>query len=246
MLRLPGQLLGRLLGQILDRGLARCLLCRCGSDVSAGICNPCRQDLPALSHRCLRCALPLPPPRPNSADNGADSECPRCLQQPPAHASADACWYYAYPVAQLIQRFKYQRDMAAGRTLAELAAVQLQPRHERPDLLVPLPLHWRRQFSRGYNQAQLIAAILGHHWEIPVSTSILRKTTRTGSQQQLKRDERLKNLSRSFHASAKVSGLHIGLVDDVITTGATLEAASQTLLNAGAAKVSAYALARTP
>ncbi|QKX16385.1 ComF family protein [Microbulbifer sp. YPW1] len=232
------RLLGQLLERSIDRQLAVCVLCRSGGDIDAGICAPCRRDLPALGHACASCALPLP--------NPADRHCPRCLQKPPPQFSSRTCWYYAYPVAQLIQRFKYQRDLAAGRTLAELAAQQLDPGSERPDLLVAVPLHWRKQLSRGYNQAQLIAETLGHHWRTPVDNRALRKVTATGNQQELRRSERLKNLSDSFNATPAVSGLHIGLVDDVITTGATVEVAARALCSAGAIRVSVYALARTP
>ncbi|WP_078085247.1 ComF family protein [Microbulbifer mangrovi] len=232
------RLLGQLLERSIDRHLAVCILCRSGAEIEYGICAPCRRDLPALGHACASCALPLP--------NTTDHHCPRCLRKPPPQSSCHTCWYYAYPVAQLIQRFKYQRDLAAGRTLAELAARQLHPGPERPDLLVPVPLHWRKQLSRGYNQAQLIADTLGHSWRIPVDNRALRKITPTGSQQELRRSERLKNLSNSFACDPHVNGLHIGLVDDVITTGATLEVACRALLAAGAIRVSAYALARTP
>ncbi|WP_226664547.1 ComF family protein [Microbulbifer aggregans] len=225
----------------LQRRLTRCLLCNAAEADACGTCAPCRHELPHLGQACQQCALPLA--------TATDTLCPRCLRQPPSNSSCHACWYYAYPVAQLIQRFKYRADLTAGRTLAEVAAQQLAPavsRDNRPDLLVPMPLHWRRQLARGYNQAQLIADIWGRRWQIPVNNRLLRKAVFTGSQQQLKREERLKNLSRSFAASNAVKGRHIGLVDDVITTGASLEAASATLLTAGARLVSTYALARTP
>ncbi|WP_105102359.1 ComF family protein [Microbulbifer pacificus] len=231
----------RLFRQLLERSLSRCLLCGSGDQVHAGICAPCQRDLPIIHHACDQCALPL--------ENISDRTCPQCLQYPPPQSRSRASWNYAYPVAQLIQRFKYRRDFAAGRTLAELTAETIgrQLRAEAPpDLLVPVPLHWRKQLSRGYNQAQLIADILGRHWQIPVDHRTLRKVAHTGSQQQLRRSQRLKNLARSFAASSRVAGLHIGLVDDVITTGATVEAAAQSLLRAGASQVSVYALARTP
>lgn len=230
----------RIFGQLLDRQLARCLLCGSGERVTNGICTPCCHDLPALGHSCHGCALPLP--------NNDDHLCATCQQQPPPQSQSRACWYYAYPVAQLIQRFKYQRDLAAGRTLAELAASTLQPLSSQgPDLLVPVPMHWRKHFARGYNQAQLIANTLGAQWHIPVEPRALRKVTPTDSQQKLRRSQRKRNLARSFTSNAEVvAGLHIGLVDDVVTTGATLEAAAQALLDAGALQVSAIALARTP
>ena len=230
----------RLVSQILSRQLTRCLLCH-GRAENAGLCAACRDELPTLVQACQRCALPLPP---------AAATCARCLQRPPAFTCARAAWHYAFPVAQLLQRFKYQRDLAAGRTLAQLAAVQLAPllaaQESRPDLLLPVPLHWRRYWQRGFNQAQLIAAEFGRQWELPVHPGLLRKRSASAAQQQLGRAQRLRNLQQSFFLRRPLPGLHVGLVDDVITTGATLEAASRTLLDAGASRVSAFALARTP
>ncbi|WP_244506284.1 ComF family protein [Microbulbifer marinus] len=216
--------------------LAHCLLCG-GRAAGSGLCAPCTAELPYLRDACTSCALPLQP--------GASS-CPRCLQQPPSFSRASAAWHYAFPIAPLVQRFKYRGDLAAGHSLARLAAPAIEPRDARPDLLVPVPLHWRRYWSRGYNQAQLVAAEFGRQWQLPVRTRLLRKHSATDTQLQLKRAQRLRNLSQSFAVTGAVAGLHIGLVDDVITTGATLEAAARTLLDAGATRVSAYALARTP
>ncbi|MCW8126140.1 ComF family protein [Microbulbifer halophilus] len=227
----------RQFSQFLSRSLVRCLLCGDSCPHRSGLCSGCRAELPLLHSACERCALPLPE---------ADRTCPRCLQQPPSFAGARAAWHYAFPVGQLIQRFKYRGDLAAGHSLAQLAANRLAPR-TKPDLLVPIPLHWRKfLFGRGFNQAHQIAEEFGRRWGIPVHPRLLRKVTAGETQQQLKRARRLHNLSRSFAIRGDVDGLHIGLVDDVITTGATLEAASRVLLQAGAEKVSACALARVP
>ncbi|WP_346838642.1 ComF family protein [Microbulbifer sp. SAOS-129_SWC] len=225
------------IGRYLSQRIARCLLCgdTCGHD--SGLCQPCQRELPQLGDACQRCALPLPP---------AAHTCPGCLQHPPAFASARAAWHYAFPVGQLIQRFKYRGDLAAGFSLARLAAPRLLPPDDAPDLLLPLPLHWRRYWQRGFNQAQVIAAELSRQWHIPLAPRLLRKTSAGHRQQQLNRAQRLRNLEHSFTVRGPVAGMHIGLVDDVITTGATLEAASRALLAAGAARISAYALARTP
>lgn len=227
----------RPISQFLSRQLTRCLLCH-GRAERAGLCDSCTEELPTLGQACRRCALPLPP---------AAETCPQCLQRPPAFACARAAWHYAFPVAQLLQRFKYQGDLAAGRTLAQLAAGQLTPPgDDRPQLLLPVPLHWRRYWQRGFNQAQLLAAEFGRKWALPVHPGLLRKHSASNPQQQLGRAQRLRNLQDSFYLRRPLSGLHVGLVDDVITTGATLEAAARTLLDAGASRVSAFALARTP
>ena len=221
----------------LSHRLTRCLLCGAACGHPSGICDGCQTDLPALRHACDLCALPLP---------AGANRCPRCLRQPPVFTSALAAWHYAFPVGQLIHSFKYRGDRVAGRALARLAAERLAPTAEPPDLLVPIPLHWWRYWRRGFNQAQLIADIFGHQWGIPVAPRLLRRVRAGEAQQQLKRSQRLRNLADSLVARGSLEGLHIGLVDDVITTGATLEAAARALIDAGAWRISTYALARTP
>ncbi|WP_444920844.1 ComF family protein [Microbulbifer sp. CnH-101-G] len=225
-----------LMPSLLTRHLARCLLCGDRAD-EFGICTSCTRELPYLGQACESCALPLA---------SSARLCPSCLRQPPHCQRVQAAWQYAYPVNQLIQRFKYQRDLAAGHSLAQLAATVITPCSDPPNLLVPIPLHWRRYWQRGYNQAQLIAAELGRRWQLPVRPRLLRKTGATRTQSQLRRQQRLRNLLQSFALRESVEGMHIGLVDDVLTTGATLEAAAQRLKEAGARKVSAFVLARTP
>ncbi|AWF79702.1 ComF family protein [Microbulbifer sp. A4B17] len=221
----------------LAQSLTCCMLCG-GASGEFGICSACTGELPVLNCGCRYCALPLA-----AAKN---SICAGCIQRPPAYTKISAAWQYAFPINHLIQRFKYHRDLAAGDSLTQLAARQLWPPEDTPDLLTPIPLHWRRYWQRGYNQAQLIASGLGRHWDIPVELRLLRKTTSTKTQSQLSRNQRLKNLSESFTVRREIQGAHIGLVDDVVTTGATLEATTRQLLAAGAKKVSAFVLARTP
>ncbi|WKT60944.1 ComF family protein [Microbulbifer thermotolerans] len=219
--------------------LTLCLLCGNRSGGS-GICTHCAAELPWLQRACRHCALPLP------ATAEKSGICARCLQQAPTFSTARAAWLYAFPIGQLVQRFKYRGDLVAGHSLAQLAAGPLRPADKAPDLLAPIPLHWRRYWQRGFNQSQLIAAELGRQWHLPVHARLLRRVAAREAQQRLKRSQRLRNPEHSFAVRAPVEGKHIGLVDDVITTGATLEAAARALVAAGATRVSVYALARTP
>lgn len=226
----------RLISHFLSRRLALCLLCSRPAGTAAGICHACSADLPQLQCACPRCALPLP----------VAATCPRCLRRPPVFDAAHCAWHYAYPVAQLVRRFKDRGDMAAAHSLTMLAAAQLGPPAPPPDILVPVPLHWRRYWQRGFNQAQVIATKLGDAWGLPVHTGKLRRARAGASQRGLDRRQRLRNLEGCFVARGRFDGLHVGLVDDVMTTGATLEAAARTLHSAGAVSISAFALARTP
>lgn len=227
----------RLISHCLSRRLALCLLCHAPAGREAGICRDCAAELPVLGIACPRCALPLP---------AAVSACPGCLRRPPAIGAARCAWHYAWPVAQLVRRFKHHGDLAAGHSLSLLAAGQLRPAAPPPDLLVPVPLHWRRYWQRGFNQAELVAEVFGRAWQLPVARRLLQRVKAGASQQGLDRRQRLGNLRDTFRVRGEVQGRRIGLVDDVITTGATLDAAAAALLEAGALSISAYALARTP
>ncbi|WP_237068544.1 ComF family protein [Microbulbifer guangxiensis] len=161
-------------------------------------------------------------------------------------AASRCAWLYGFPVSPLIQRFKYEGDLGAGHALASLAAESLAGMAESLDLLVPMPLHWRRFWQRGFNQAQLLAETFSRAWQLPTLPRTLRKCRASDRQQSLQRRQRLRNLSGSFLVRGDVAGQRIGLVDDVITTGATMETAANALLAAGASRVVALALARTP
>lgn len=222
-------------------GLLRCILCGGGAEPRFGVCEGCALDLPFIETACRTCAMPLPP-----APSGPGRQCPSCLSRPPACTVSRCAWHYGFPVNQLIQHFKYEGDLAAGHSLARLAAETLADMAGSLDLLIPIPLHWRRYWQRGFNQAQLVAETFGKAWQLPVLTRGLRKRQASDRQQSLDRRQRLRNLSGSFAVRAAVKGRRVGLVDDVITTGATMEAAASALLEAGAAQISAIALARTP
>ncbi|KUJ82811.1 ComF family protein [Microbulbifer flavimaris] len=222
-------------------GLLRCILCGGGAEPRFGVCEGCARDLLLIETACRTCAMPLPP-----APAGRSRQCPSCLSRPPACTATRCAWHYGFPVSQLIQHFKYEGDLAAGHSLATLAAETLADMAGSLDLLIPIPLHWRRYWQRGFNQAQLVAETLGNAWQLPVLTRGLRKCHASERQQSLDKKQRLRNLSGSFAVRAAVEGRRVGLVDDVITTGATMEAAAGALLEAGAAQISAIALARTP
>ncbi len=117
-------------------------------------------------------------------------------------------------------------------------------RAARPDVLLPVPLHRRRLAARGFNQAGEIARTLGKSLDVPVAHGMLRRVRATPAQRGLDRKARRANLKNAFAARRHLTGLHIGIVDDVITTASTTDAVARTAARAGAVRVSVYALAR--
>lgn len=220
-----------------------CALCDEPADTPQRLCSSCEAELPWLGDHCLVCALPLP---------GAGLTCGGCLQRPPSFDRVEAPWRYAFPVDSLITRFKHQAKWPLGRLLGELLSRHLLHAFDeglaRPDLLLPVPLADRRQRRRGFNQAALLARWLGEHLQLPVQQHWLQRVIDTPAQQQLDAATRQRNLRRAFALSpdSRVAGLHLALVDDVLTTGATAERLARLLKKAGAARVDVYCLARTP
>ena len=199
------------------------------------VCAACRAALPHIANACERCALALPEGR----------CCGGCMTSPPAFDDAVAAFEYRFPLDRLVQRFKYAGDLALGHWLALELAGRLAPL-ERPDLLVVPPLSRVRLRDRGFNQALEIARRVGRVLAVPVSAGAVRRVRETTSQARLRESERRANLARAFTCAADLRGRHVAVVDDVLTTGATADALARTLKGAGAARVSAWVVARVP
>ncbi|MEZ4644033.1 MAG: ComF family protein [Chloroflexota bacterium] len=153
--------------------------------------------------------------------------------------------YFIQPVQTFIHKFKYENIFALAQPLATWM-VQAWPSWQNPiDLLIPVPLHQDRQRARGYNQSELLADQLSKHFGIPLATNALHRIRYTQPQVGLSAVDRHVNMAGAFVADADlINGKHILLIDDVFTTGATLSAATEILLTAGAQSVSGYCLAR--
>jgi ComF family protein len=236
MLRLT---LTNLLDQLLP---APCLLCGLASPDFRLLCPECDRALPRLSLQpfsCRCCALPLTSDAPL---------CGKCLQKPPAFTQSSIAFSYTHPLDFLIHQFKYRRQLSSGKLLAQLLAETCQ-HSARPDFLVPVPVHWRKRWQRGFNQSELMAYWIGKQLGIPV-LSACQQTLYHHSQKGLNRAERLKNLRQSFSVKpgfqSKIDNVHIALIDDVVTTTATARTLSELLIKTGAQRVDIWALARTP
>lgn len=150
---------------------------------------------------------------------------------------------YEATLRQLIHLFKYDQMRPLAKPLGALMARAI-PREQRFDLIVPMPLHWKKRFSRGYNQSELLAQEIARRWGVPVR-KIVRRVKPTAPQAGLTNSKRRLNVRGAFSTSAKLKGLRVLLVDDVLTTGATASACARVLKRAGASHVTVAAVART-
>jgi len=157
--------------------------------------------------------------------------------------SSEAIFEYGGALAHAIQRFKYEGRVELAHPLGSLLARGALPWRQSVDVVVPVPLHWRRRWDRGYDQSALLAGRVGRVLELPVGWRMLRRTRHTPRQADLSRSERLRNVQGAFVAGSACAGLRILLLDDVRTTGATSFEAAAALRRAGAAEIRALALA---
>ncbi|PPU79142.1 amidophosphoribosyltransferase [Xanthomonas hortorum pv. hederae] len=213
-----------------------CLVCAEAGTADCDLCPACRAALPDHGHACLCCATQL------FVSDGA-LRCGHCLQHPPPLQRVHACFTYRWPVDGLLRRFKFHQDLPAGRLLSELMAKRCADL-PRPQALVPVSLHRQRLRQRGYDQALELATPIGRALRLPC-LPLLRRVRETAPQSELDADERQRNMRDAFVARG-VLPAHVALVDDVMTTGATLHAAAQALRRAGVQRVDAWVCARVP
>jgi ComF family protein len=199
------------------------------------LCPACRAALPWNRSACLRCGLPLPIPA---------AACGHCQRRPPPLTVAHAAFRYEAPLDRLLPRLKFHNDLAAARLLGGLMAEALGSA-ERPDALIPLPLHRKRLRSRGFDQTLELAKPLAHALCVPLRDDVLVRVRETAPQSRLDAPARRRNLRRAFAVREGVAlPAHVALIDDVMTTGATLHAAADALLSAGVTRVDAWVCAR--
>lgn len=221
-----------------------CHLCR-GHIPRAGrlhVCPPCRESLVAPAHPlCTICGAPF-------AGAGEDHPCSSCLIHPPSFDAARASLLHDGPGRALIHAFKYDFRTQLRRPLALLMAERLTDfvTLHRPDLIVPVPLHARRLRSRGFNQALLLAELLGREWGVTLVRHPLKRVRWTEPQINLAAEQRRANVRGAFHVpdAKPVNGKRLLLVDDVFTTGSTVEECARVLKEAGASRVLVVTVSR--
>lgn len=211
-----------------------CLLCLARSR-SGLLCPGCAADLPRLdADGCPQCGLP----------GTGGRTCGPCLIRPPAFAAARAVYRFDFPVDVLVHQLKYHGELAVAAWLAERMA-EVTTGSAQPDLLIPMPLHPRRLRERGFNQSALLAGHLGRRLGTPVEMGACRRLRDTPPQVGLSLTQRRRNLRGAFACDADLAGQRVVLVDDVLTSGASLNELARAVRRAGAAQVEAWVAART-
>ncbi|MBE7452168.1 MAG: ComF family protein [Kofleriaceae bacterium] len=222
----------------------RCAACDVRVPTGQPLCPPCASSLVELGPACPRCAEPLAAP--------PAVTCARCARGDWPLESTAAPWRFGGDLARALRRLKFERRPDLARELAPLVTPFLAAvaRAGEVGLVVPVPLHWRRLAERGFNPAQALVASASKRGElaVPVDAAALRRVRATAPQTGLSAAERERNLRKAFRVAPRhvrrVAGRRVLLVDDVITTGATLAAAARALRDAGALAVLGFAVAR--
>ncbi len=214
-----------------------CVLCASPETNNHVVCKPCLNDLPwHPKTSCPQCGL---------ASSGM--VCGSCINSPPDFDATHAVFLYAYPLDAMMQRYKYGNMLNLGDTFGEFLAKKVAL--ESIDIIIPMPMHPQRLKERGFNQALEIAKVLTKNDREKLDYKSAERQTLTPPQASLPLKERVKNIKGAFKVNAdkldKFQGKRIAIVDDVMTTGASLNELAKTLKKAGASHVECWVIART-
>ena len=222
------------IGSIVRRSLLGqdCLLCGAAS-ADALLCDGCTADLPRLGEACPQCAGP----------SAGAARCGACLIRPPQFDVTVAIWQYEFPIDRLVRALKYGQRLALAELFGEAMARQVGGR--RVDAVVPMPLAPRRLAERGFNQALEIARVVADRAGARLAPSCVERVRDTVPQTDLPHDARAANVRGAFACTAPLAGPTLAIVDDVMTTGATVDELARTLKRAGAVRVENWVVART-
>ncbi|MBL8521518.1 MAG: ComF family protein [Betaproteobacteria bacterium] len=220
--------------QAVDRTFAQDC-CLCGRRTHAPWCEACDAGLPrAAAPACPQCAAVSP----------LGERCGRCVADPPFFDAAVVAFQYAFPLDRLMLAYKFRAQLALAGAFAAALVARVHDAAGEVDRLVPLPISAGRLATRGFDQTALLATELARAIPALRLERALLKARDTPPQSGLDREARLKNVRGAFRCTANLAGQHVAVLDDVMTTGATLSEAARVLKRAGAARVTAWAVAR--
>ena len=223
----------------------QCVVCGKACYRHYSLCLPCEQQLPQLGTSCSSCGMEY------SATALVNGICSSCLLAPKPFCSCRSVFHYRHPINKLLAAFKFHSRFEVGFALSQILAKQMKKHYQfnaKPDYLLPVPLHKHRLRQRGFNQALEICRVITRHCEIPVAHNLVRKIRDTPAQTEMSSARaRKENLKRAFSLgdnSALKNVKSIAIIDDVVTTTATVSVLSQTLKSHGIRRVEVWSLAR--
>lgn len=213
-----------------------CILCRQVSDLSLGICQHCLDLLPILQHSCRKCAAPL----------GESKTCGYCSETAVSFDATHALFLYQPPITKLIWQLKFNHALIHAKLFGDLLTQKILKEYANqslPGLIVPVPLHKYRLKDRGFNQALEIARPVAKKLKIPLDLSPKRCKS-TMPQATLAAKDRTANVKNAFKLKRNYKNMHIAVIDDVITTGSTIQEFCHELKKAGAKRIDVWCCAR--
>ncbi|MFM8332482.1 MAG: ComF family protein [Candidatus Methylumidiphilus sp.] len=214
-----------------------CLLCGDAGTPGRDLCPACAAALPFNQPACPRCARPLP--------FATNLPCGACQRRPPPFERSFALLRHEEPARHLILALKFHARHPCARLLGDLLGDALAGLADPPGLIIPMPLHPSRYRERGYNQSLEIARTVGRRLSIPLDTRSCRRVLATPPQTQLgSAEERRRNVRKAFAVVHQPAAGHVAILDDVVTTGATVTALATVLRRAGVGRVDVWACAR--
>ncbi len=219
----------------------RCLLCTEKTNSSVALCAVCAEDLPIIIHPCRQCGIDIP-----VENNGLCGQCLKKTTKPWEELIIP--FDYAPPINYFIVQLKFHANLAAADVLAHLLSDKIKAYYQHnppwPEVIIPTPLHWRRLCKRGFNQAVEIAKPLAKEFNIPLDMRHHKRKRATKMQSDLSAKDRSLNVKSAFIVSNPFPWQHVAIVDDVVTTGSTIQEFAHTLKAAQVKRIDIWACAR--
>ncbi|MBU0744725.1 MAG: ComF family protein [Gammaproteobacteria bacterium] len=216
-----------------------CVFCDSITYRKLDLCMVCEGELPFLKNYCQRCASPLP--------QGQDI-CGACLGNSLPAIKTTVLFHYEPPIDKLIMNLKFHNNLIGAKILGELLGDHLYNQYQaeaKPEVIIPMPLHFARLRERGYNQSLEISQPIAKRLKIPIDIFKIKRLKNTVPQSRLNAKERIKNVKHAFHVVGDFNYRHVAIVDDVITTGNTVFELSKLLYAVGATKIEIWCLAKS-
>lgn len=214
-----------------------CVMCAASTKSELCLCKECIDSLPlAPNPSCPQCGL-----------NTQGETCGNCLKHAPHYDATQALLSYGFPADAILQHYKYSNALYLSETFGYLLSDNIL--NANCDVIIPMPLHITRQQSRGFNQSLEVAKVVAQQLNIPLDSASCSRIKNTVPQASLPLKERLKNMHGAFQiksdiASDTIKGKRIAIIDDVMTTGSSLNELAKTLKKAGAMHVECWVIAR--